>query len=63
MRAHPIYQHKPAAASTSLTPTNPNLQLRMEMLKWFCAESSGHDEERPCKTFNYLQDSWLKAGS
>jgi hypothetical protein len=35
----------------------------MEMLKWFCAESSGHDEERPCKTFNYLQDSWLKAGS
>jgi hypothetical protein len=35
----------------------------MEMLKWFCAESSGHDEERNCKTFNYMQDSWLKAGS
>ena len=35
----------------------------MEMLKWFCAESSGHDEDRPCKTFSYMQGSWLKAGS
>merc|ERR1712194_555821 len=30
-------------------------KLRMEMLKWFCVESSGHDEDRPCKTFSYMQ--------
>jgi hypothetical protein len=60
---HHTHHHHPPPLTLRPLPTNPNLQLRMEMLKWFCAESSGHDEERPCKTFNYLQDSWLKAGS
>ena len=38
-------------------------QLRLEMLKWYCAEGSGHAEERPCKTYGFMTGSWLKAGA
>ena len=38
-------------------------QLRLEMLKWYCAEGSGHAEERPCKTYGFMPRSWLKAGA
>ena len=38
-------------------------QLRLEMLKWYCAEGSGHAEERPCKTYGFMLRSWLKAGA
>ena len=41
-------------------------QLRLAMLKWYCVESgesSGHAEERPCKTYSLMLRSWLKAGA
>ena len=30
-------------------------QLRLAMLTWYCAEGSGHSEERPCQNYHFMQ--------
>merc|ERR1719329_1219092 len=30
-------------------------KLRLAMLTWYCAEGSGHAEERPCQNFHFMQ--------
>ena len=32
-------------------------QLRLAMLTWYCAEGSGHVEDRPCQNFNFMHSA------
>ena len=29
--------------------------VRLAMLTWYCAEGSGHSEERPCQNYHFMQ--------
>ena len=49
-------------ALLSLWCTLPR-QLRLAMLTWYCAEGSGHVEDRPCQNFHFMQRSSVKAGA
>ena len=58
-------QCPPAATAQRTSPPHPNAllpslwctmprQLRLAMLTWYCAEGSGHVEDRPCQNFNFM---------
>ena len=52
----PVLPRRPRPLLPSLWCTLPR-QLRLAMLTWYCAEGSGHVEDRPCQNFHFMQHS------
>ena len=59
----PARRHSPThlAATSQRAAAEPvvhlSRQLRLAMLTWYCAEGSGHVEDRPCQNFNFMHSA------